>query len=245
MYKRIKFILSIALATLLVWTMTFVAHAEDDVSSSQPLVNVSISTIGGSGQIVQNMGMPNEALKKYGITGNYERGTKFVLTAKETDCKFLYWKDNVSRRVISRDKTYVAIAGTNIDISAVFRSSSTDKKLIMFQNSNGYIISSKYSADDKTVSIPSNPTIHGYAFDCWKLNGDIQTFTGNTIAVSELSGDSVYIASYTPKPTLYDVNVTGGSGSGKFVYNSKIVVNLDENLVPEGKSFAYLSLIHI
>lgn len=240
MYKRIKFLLSIILSALLILTMT-PAYAQDGTSQTQPLVKVSITTSGGSGQIVENMGMPDETLRKYGITGNYERGTKFILTAKETGCEFLYWKDNNSRRVISRDKTYVAIAGTDISVSAVFRSPSTTKKLVMFQNSNGYIISSEYAADSKTVTVPSNPSVHGYTFNSWLLNGNTQTFNNNTINVGELSGDSIYVAGYTPKATLYDVNITGGSGSGSFVYNTKVVVNLDESLVPEGKAFAYWS----
>ena len=194
MYKRIKFLLSIILSALLILTTIPFASAQNDTVASEPNVTVSITASGGNGQIIENMGMPDEAVRKYGIIGNYARGTKFVLTAKETDCEFLYWKDTISRRVISRDKTYVAIAGTNISISAVFRSPSTDKKLVMFQNSNGYIISSEYADDTRTISVPSNPSMHGYIFNSWLLNGNAQAFNNNTINVSKDCRSTFYLS---------------------------------------------------
>ena len=216
------------------------AYAQDVAATSQSLVKVSITTSGGSGQIVENMGMPNETLRKYGISGNYACGTKFVLTAQETSCAFLYWQDTVSGRIITYDKTCVIIAGTDISINAVFRPT-TSKKLVMFQNSNGHILSLTYAANTKTITIPSTPSVHGYTFNAWLLNGVAQTFNASTINVSELSGDSIFIASHTPKPTLYDINVSGGSGSGSYVYNTKVSVALDESMIPEGKVFAYWS----
>ena len=246
MYKRIKSLLFLILPAVLVLSMLPCVYAQDTSASSQTLVKVNITTSGGSGQIsgqlIDTAGQTSEISAREKITGNYERGTRFVLSANETTCQFLYWKDTDSGRIITRDKTYVAMVGTDISISAVFRSSSTTKKLVMFQNSNGYIISSKYVADDKTVTIPSNnPSVHGYAFDSWTLGGVSQEFADSTINVSELSGDSVYIAKHTPKPTLYEINITGGSGSGSFVYNTKVVAELDPSAVPEGKQFAYWS----
>ncbi len=239
MYMRIKFILFLVLPTLLLMTIAPCTYAQD-LASTEPIVQVNITTSGGSGQIIENAGMPNETLRKYGITGNYASGTKFVLTASETGCEFLYWQDVDSRRIITRDKTCVITAGTNTTINAVFRPT-TPNKLVTFQNSNGHVISLTYAADSKTIDVPSTPSVHGYVFDSWTLNGIAQTFNNNTINVSELSGDSIYIASYTPKTTLYDVNVSGGTGSGKYIYNTKVVVNLDESLIPQGKVFAYWS----
>ncbi len=193
-----------------------------------------------AGHIIRDMGLATESNLYSGITKDFPVGTVFNLTALETSYEFLYWKDVYSSKVITTDKTYEFTVGSDVSIHAVFRpysSDGNDKKYVMFQNQNGYIIQNE-PVGTNNITVPQNPTIPGHLFNSWLLGGVTQTFLGNKIDASTVAEDRIYTASYTTLPDTYTVNVSGGSGSGEYKYNDAVKVVLDKSNVPEGNYFS-------
>lgn len=196
-------------------------------------------SVGSVGEIIRNMGLEDEVNWHQSKAGSFPVGTEFVLTANETSGEFLYWQDVNSRRVITTDKTYSFILGSDKTITAVFRAPFADYRFVTFMDKNGKILKSEYK-NSGSFEVPSKPTLPGYTFDCWTLNGEKQAISaGNKIAFSEVTSDRIYVASYKQNSTLYTVLVTGGSGSGNYKYNDTVTAALDSAQIPEGKHFAY------
>ena len=204
-----------------------------------------------SGEIVNNMGMGaanGEENYFSGKTGSFARGTVFKLTAKESVADFLYWitldKKTEQNKIISFDKTYVTTLVSDMNLTAVFGPRrTTNRKYVTFQNATGLILEEKaYNTGESSadmIVVPKNPTLDGYVFDAWYLNGVRQSIKANDkIPASELTEHRVYTAAFVPaENTAYIINVIDGSGSGTYKANENVVITLDESKVPQGKRF--------
>lgn len=207
-----------------------------DMSTAVSEANVSISTV-SVGQIVLNKGGEDERRLYSGLNGKYPVGTKFHLTAEETSCDFLFWKDVRSSKIITTDKTCELTLGTDISVHAVFRSPGINKKYVIFADENGYIFQNEV-VGSTNITAPQQPSIPGHKFSAWLLNGEPQVLSGNKIDASSVTEDRIYVASYTPLNPTYTVSIIGGAGSGSYKYNDSVSAVLDKSAVPEGMSFS-------
>lgn len=207
-----------------------------DMPTAVSEANVSISTV-SVGQIILNKGSEDERKLYSGINGKYPVGTKFRLTAEETSCDFLFWKDVRSSKIITTDKTCELTLGTDISVHAVFRSTGSQKNHVIFTDENGYIFQNEV-VGSANIRAPQSPSIPGHKFSAWLLNGEPQVLSGNTVDVSTVNEDRIYIASYTTLNPTYTVSVTGGSGSGSYKYNDSVSVTLDKSVIPDKMSFS-------
>lgn len=200
-------------------------------------VQLDISTE-SSGQIYRDVGLDSEVF--FGpTTQNYPIGTEFLLTARETRNDFLFWKDNLTGRILTKEPTYLFTLGERVCAKAVFRSVGGER-FVMFLDKNDSILQFRYIMDGAVITVPRSPSIPGYVFDGWYQNGVRQPLrAGDTLDVDKITEDMVYIAGYTKRTDIFTVTVSGGTGGGRFRYDAPVTVTLDPSEIPAGKRFAY------
>lgn len=202
----------------------------------QSYINVGVES---TGQIIRDYGL--ETQKDYhttGITANFDVGTQLRLTALKTKVDFLFWKDAKTSKILTFDNDYNFNVGTDASVHAVFRLSGQSRHLVVFLNADNRIIQSEYTSGSD-VTVPRKPTMPGYVFRGWSLDGEIQPELsyGTVIKGSQITSDRFYVATYVPASKLYNIDVSGGSGSGSYSYDDKVSVVLNDDEIPEGKNF--------
>ncbi len=190
----------------------------------------------GVGNIVRDKGLDREENWGYMRWEHFPAGTEFFLTAEETSAEFLFWRDDLSNRIVTYDPVYRFTLGADRVLTAMYRGG-TDK-YILFQDDDGSIFHFGYLIGTNTHKVPENPVRPGYQFDGWYLNGVRQPLqAGQILDSSDADEDKIYTAHYIKRSDRYTVTVTGGSGSGSYLYNEEVTVTLDQDAVPEGKRF--------
>ena len=190
----------------------------------------------GVGNIVREKGMDSEESWGYLRWEHFPAGTEFFLTAEETDTEFLFWRDDLAGRIITYDPEYRFTLGADRVLTAIYRGGTN--KYIIFRDDDGTIFHFGYLIGTNTHKVPNNPVKPGYQFDGWYLDGVRQSLQpGQTLDSSDADEDKIYIARFIRRSDRYTVTVTGGSGSGSYLYNEEVSVTLDPDSVPEGKRF--------
>ena len=200
----------------------------------------------GGGKIMSVVGSEPQADWATGNEAEFERGTKFTLTAvPEAGSKFLYWIDAESNRIVSEAADYSFYLGAGRKLNAVFGETGTDTKTVIFKNKNNQVILHTMLKEGG-VTVPDNPMYMGYKFGGWLKNNTMMNIkNGDSIAYGTLAaGETVYTAGYTRTSDKYNITVIGGTladgkTEGSYNYDTLLTVKLDASTVPAGKKFAY------
>ncbi|MBR6719391.1 MAG: hypothetical protein IKL74_00590 [Clostridia bacterium] len=171
------------------------------------------------------------------LTGlELSRGTEITLEAIENKGKFVYWKDEISNKIISDDPTYTFTLIKDMNITAFFLPDNylASYGYVTFADINGRIFRSNYVADGAAANEPDvswveNPgyTLVGWDSDEWK---------------NVSAGEILLIRTeYEKKEVSYELSVTGGSSDpllSEYEYDELVTIVADAALIPQDKVFA-------
>lgn len=186
----------------------------DESAGSELSVSVTSGTVLVNGQDWGN--------KK---SGNFFAGTELTLQAVPEDdsCKFLYWINDSTHRVVSTNATYSFVMGSDASLSAVFTDPDTGY-YITFKNRNNAVLTEGYASGG--ITVPQNPFSMGYEFIGWIADGVEQELTaGEALDTASITKDMNYLANFRKSEQTYTVNLINASvPSGDYQYNDKIIV---------------------
>ena len=171
------------------------------------------------------------------LTGmEMERGTEITLEAMEHRGKFVYWKDELTGKIVSEEETYTFTLINDVNITAFFLPDSqlSSYGYVTFADVNGKILLSNYVADggkakEPDVSWIENP---GYELVGWDSDAWEEVLAGDILIIK---------TEYEKKDVTYTLSVTGGAASPaleEYGYDDAVVLISDMALVPQGKVFA-------
>lgn len=147
-------------------------------------------------------------------------GSQVTLTAapESNGRKFMYWKSEAARRIVSTDLSYSFRVGSDTQITAVYRDNVDGKVLVEYIDRNGRILYSEYIQEGSVIPGIDDPFSVGYVFSDWGPD-----YSEGMTAEQ----DRIFIARYTPDTADYTVTVIGGTGSGSYGYNVLATVTAD------------------
>lgn len=201
------------------------------VTEDKNEAEVALAAVNGTieasvnGGAAQNLGSSNKSL--------YPVGTKISLTAvsNNENAAFLYWKDDVSKAVVSANKTFEIIVGTSRTYTAVFADAASGAYITF--RANGRILAGGYNS----VNVPSDPYVAGYTFDGWYIGTEkVSLSVGQEISAQT---DTEYKALFALDETEYTVTASNAdSEGGSYKYNEKVTLKAADKS-SEGLVFAY------
>lgn len=163
-------------------------------------------------------------------------GARLQIAAPEIPGKiFKYWKNSVSKRIMSTDTSIEITHGSDSDVTAVYWDPpDISQPLVQFIDRNNKLLHSAYVSTGVKVSEvkPANPFSIGYTFDRWSVADG-----------TEIKSDSVIRALYSKdesiSATVTVINGTLGDNetSAVYKYNQLATVSPDPSF--EGIDFAY------
>lgn len=147
---------------------------------------------------------------------------------------FLYWV-NASNKVVSTDKSYTFIMGSETTLKAVYGKARQNQATVVFISHSDQIISSKAYTTSDTIQFPVPPIKMGCTFTGWSM-----TEAGIRAAMVNNSGIIQVRALYTNPSIACKVTVVYPEGTDNQVV--KAVVGATVNVTAkdiEGKTFSY------
>ncbi|MDP4132532.1 MAG: hypothetical protein Q8882_00800 [Bacillota bacterium] len=210
-----------SLVLLFIFAFSFLSFAEELKITE---VQISTSAING-GQIY--CGTDNWSTK----SGVCNRGTEYTLEAKSDKAIFLYWQDNTTGKIISKEKILTILVLDNVDIKAVFVPNSTmaNVSYTTFFDYNGNVLQAGYN--NKIPPSTSNLESAGYNYSGWTPSDYLAQQIGSIYTVTP---------NLTKKDQHFNVSVAGGfavPAQENYEYDTFVTVVADESAVPSGKHF--------
>lgn len=147
---------------------------------------------------------------------------------------FLYWV-NASNKVVSTDKSYTFIMGSETTLKAVYGKARQNQATVVFISHSDQIISSKAYTTSDTIQFPVPPIKMGCTFTGWSMTeAEIREAMANNSGIIQVR------ALYTEPSIACTVTVIYPDGIGNEVVNAVVgkAVNVTAKDI-EGKTFSY------
>lgn len=147
---------------------------------------------------------------------------------------FLYWV-NASNKVVSTEKSYTFIMGSETTLKAVYGKARQNQATVVFISHSDQIISSKAYTTNDTIQFPVPPVKMGCTFTGWSMTeAEIREAMANNSGIIQVR------ALYTEPSIACTVTVIYPDGIGNEVVNAVVgkAVNVTAKDI-EGKTFSY------
>lgn len=147
---------------------------------------------------------------------------------------FLYWV-NASNKVVSTDRSYTFIMGSETTLKAVYGKARQNQATVVFISHSDQIISSKAYTTSDTIQFPVPPIKMGCTFTGWSMTeSEIRAAMANNSGIIQVR------ARYTEPSIACKVTVIYPDGIGNKVVNAVVgkAVNVTAKDI-EGKTFSY------
>lgn len=160
-------------------------------------------------------------------------GTSVTVEFTGTE-NFLYWV-NASNKVVSTDKSYTFIMGSETTLKAVYGKARQNQATVVFISHSDQIISSKAYTTSDTIQFPVPPIKMGCTFTGWSM-----TESQIRAAMANNSGIIQVRALYTNPSIACKVTVVYPEGTDNQVVNTVVgkAINVTAKDI-EGKTFSY------
>ena len=160
-------------------------------------------------------------------------GTSVTVKFTGTE-NFLYWV-NASNKVVSTDKSYTFIMGSETTLKAVYGRARQNQATVVFISHSDQIISSKAYTTNDTIQFPVPPIKMGCTFTGWSMTeAEIRAAMANNSGIIQVR------ARYTEPSIACKVTVVYPEGVGNEVVNAVVgkAINVTAKDI-EGKTFSY------
>ena len=147
---------------------------------------------------------------------------------------FLYWV-NASNKVVSTDKSYTFIMGSETTLKAVYGKARQNQATVVFISHSDQIISSKAYTTADTIQFPVPPIKMGCTFTGWSMTeAEIRAAMANNSGIIQVR------ALYTNPSIACEVTVVYPEGTDNQVVDAVVgkAVNVTAKDI-EGKTFSY------
>ena len=147
---------------------------------------------------------------------------------------FLYWV-NASNKVVSTDKSYTFIMGSETTLKAVYGKARQNQATVVFISHSDQIISSKAYTTSDTIQFPVPPIKMGCTFTGWSMTeSEIRAAMANNSGIIQVR------ALYTNPSIACKVTVVYPEGTDNQVVDAVVgkAVNVTAKDI-EGKTFSY------
>ena len=160
-------------------------------------------------------------------------GTSVTVKFTGTE-NFLYWV-NASNKVVSTDKSYTFIMGSETTLKAVYGKARQNQATVVFISHSDQIISSKAYTTNDTIQFPVPPIKMGCTFTGWSMTeAEIRAAMANNSGIIQVR------ALYTNPSIACKVTVVYPDGIGNEVVNAVVGKAIDVTAKDiEGKTFSY------
>ena len=147
---------------------------------------------------------------------------------------FLYWV-NASNKVVSTEKSYTFIMGSETTLKAVYGKARQNQATVVFISHSDQIISSKAYTTSDTIQFPVPPIKMGCTFTGWSMTeAEIRAAMANNSGIIQVR------ALYTEPSIACSVTVIYPDGIGNDVVNAVVGKAIDVTAKDiEGKTFSY------
>ena len=147
---------------------------------------------------------------------------------------FLYWV-NASNKVVSTDKSYTFIMGSETTLKAVYGKARQNQATVVFISHSDQIISSKAYTTSDTIQFPVPPIKMGCTFTGWSMTeAEIRAAMANNSGIIQVR------ALYTNPSIACKVTVVYPEGTDNQVVNAVVGKAIDVTAKDiEGKTFSY------
>ena len=147
---------------------------------------------------------------------------------------FLYWV-NASNKVVSTDKSYSFIMGSETTLKAVYGKARQNQATVVFISHSDQIISSKAYTTSDTIQFPVPPIKMGCTFTGWSMTEEqIRAAMANNSGIIQVR------ALYTEPSIACKVTVVYPEGTDNQVVNAVVGKAIDVTAKDiEGKTFSY------
>lgn len=160
-------------------------------------------------------------------------GTSVTVEFTGTE-NFLYWV-NASNKVVSTDKSYTFVMGSETTLKAVYGKARQNQATVVFISHSDQIISSKAYTTNDTIQFPVPPIKMGCTFTGWSMTeAEIRAAMANNSGIIQVR------ALYTEPSIACSVTVIYPDGIGNDVVNAVVgkAINVTAKDI-EGKTFSY------
>ena len=202
------------------WTMIAVY---EPISGGKFWLTVTASKFTVNGGAVQDSYLYEQFAVGASVTVNF--------TGSEN---FLYWV-NASNKVVSTDKSYTFIMGSETTLKAVYGKARQNQATVVFISHSDQIISSKAYTTSDTIQFPVPPIKMGCTFTGWSMTeSEIRAAMANNSGIIQVR------ALYTEPSIACKVTVVYPEGIDNEVVNAVVgkAVNVTAKDI-EGKTFSY------
>ena len=202
------------------WTMIAVY---EPISGGKFWLTVTASEFTVNGGAVQDSYLYEQFAVGASVTVNF--------TGSEN---FLYWV-NASNKVVSTDKSYTFIMGSETTLKAVYGKARQNQATVVFISHSDQIISSKAYTTSDTIQFPVPPIKMGCTFTGWSMTeAEIRAAMANNSGIIQVR------ALYTNPSIACKVTVVYPEGTDNQVVNAVVgaTVNVTAKDI-EGKTFSY------
>lgn len=202
------------------WTMIAVY---EPISGGKFWLTVTASEFTVNGGAVQDSYLYEQFAVGASVTVNF--------TGSEN---FLYWV-NASNKVVSTEKSYTFIMGSETTLKAVYGKARQNQATVVFISHSDQIISSKAYTTSDTIQFPVPPIKMGCTFTGWSM-----TEAEIRAAMASNSGIIQVRALYTEPSIACKVTVVYPEGTDNQVVNAVVGKAIDVTAKDiEGKTFSY------
>ena len=202
------------------WTMIAVY---EPISGGKFWLTVTASEFTVNGGAVQDSYLYEQFAVGASVTVNF--------TGSEN---FLYWV-NASNKVVSTEKSYTFIMGSETTLKAVYGKTRQNQATVVFISHSDQIISSKAYTTADTIQFPVPPIKMGCTFTGWSMTeAEIRAAMANNSGIIQVR------ALYTNPSIACKVTVVYPEGTDNQVVNAVVgaTVNVTAKDI-EGKTFSY------
>ncbi len=202
------------------WTMIAVY---EPISGGKFWLTVTASEFTVNGGAVQDSYLYEQFAVGASVTVNF--------TGSEN---FLYWV-NASNKVVSTEKSYTFIMGSETTLKAVYGKARQNQATVVFISHSDQIISSKAYTTSDTIQFPVPPIKMGCTFTGWSMTeAEIREAMANNSGIIQVR------ALYTEPSIACKVTVIYPDGIGNEAVNAVVgkAVNVTAKDI-EGKTFSY------